>query len=158
MKTSDLESLVDAAFRGQGNMTARSKLFRLMVGTDRPSRELTAATEARMLGVAELYGVTNLNSLKERGVKPSKDFLNEQMELMVSDINVVDAEKAARITEPKRLAAPPGHTNPWHRSHKDANGNYTPAALKRQADLKNFNMNVAAAVARGAGVTLSEAG
>jgi hypothetical protein len=159
MNNKELETLFDTAFKGTGNMTARGKIFRLLAGTDKPTRELAAATDAKLLAMAENYGISNLNALSEKGVKPANsEQFSEQLAQIAADIDVNEATKAARIEEPRRLAAPPGHTNPYHRSHRGPDGQFTAAARKRQIDLENWNKDVAAKIAKGAGVTLETTG
>jgi hypothetical protein len=159
MNTSDLQVLTDSAFK-RGNMTARSKLFRLLAGTDRPSPEVTAATNAKMLAMAENYGVTNLHSTKERGTKPTdKETFTTQLEDLVADVKVNEAEKArARAAEPpKKLAMTGKHSNPWHVLNRNDDGSFREEALLRQKKLIAYNPKVAAAIAKAAHVTL-EAG
>jgi hypothetical protein len=156
MNTSDLQVLTDSAFK-RGNMTARSKLFRLLAGTDRPSPEVTAATNAKMLAMAENYGVTNLHSTKQRGTKPTdKETFTAQLEDLVADVKVNEATKAAaREAEPPKTLAQSGkHTNPWHRLNRMDDGSFAAEALVRQKKLIAYNPKVAAAIAKSAGVTL----
>jgi hypothetical protein len=149
MTREELKALAEQAFIGPTrNITAIGKLT-------------VAIGEAGTLELAKQYGIETLFA-KGRGKRPDlENVLDEYVEVANDEAAKAEAKRALTVSQalerplPKNIGG--SVTNPYsnHKDNLDADGNYNAKAIARQTSLMKVNMNMAAAIAKAAGVTVT---